>query len=91
MSVFPLESWSRCHQLGFVICLQLVELNNLFQWSFGGGSLNHSRETVNTAIVDFYQQGDEEPVLKSRVSSCSSCLVWIEVKVGKTVMDQMKT
>ena len=47
---------------------------NLFQWSFGGGSLNHSRETVNTAIVDFYQQGDEEPVLKSRVSSCSSWL-----------------
>ena len=49
---------------------------NLFQWSFGGGSLNHSRETVNTAIVDFYQQEDEEPVLKSRVSSCSRWLGW---------------
>ena len=47
---------------------------NLSQWSFGGGSLNHSRETVNTAIVDFYQQGDEEPVLKSRVSSSSRWL-----------------
>ena len=48
--------------------------SNLSQWSFGGGSLNHSRETVNTAIVDFYQQGDEEPVLKSRVSSSSRWL-----------------
>ena len=36
------------------------------QWSFGGGSLSHSRETVNTAIVDIYQGGDES-VLKSRV------------------------
>ena len=48
--------------------------SNRSQWSFGGGSLNHSRETVNTAIVDFYQQADEEPVLKSRVSSSSRWL-----------------
>ena len=40
------------------------------QWSFGGNSLSHSRETVNTAIVDFYQSesGGDEPVLRTRVS-----------------------
>ena len=38
------------------------------QWSFGGGSLRHSRETVNTAVVDIYQDGQpEEPLQKTRV------------------------
>ena len=46
---------------------------SVLQWSFGGGSLSHSRETVNTAIVDIYQQGGDEPVLKSRVR-CNSDL-----------------
>ena len=44
-------------------------LTLLSQWSFGGGSLGASRETVNTAIVDLYQRGAglEEPLLKTRV------------------------
>jgi hypothetical protein len=39
------------------------------QWSFGGGGLGASRETINTAIVDLYQRGAglDEPLLKTRV------------------------